>query len=339
MERDERIDLLRFIGLAMVIFAHVNPPDLLFQLRDFDVPLMVLVSALSFGLSYSLQQSYKSYLWKRIKRLVFPVWIFLSIYFSAEYLVFPESLELNSQIILSSYTLASGIGYVWIIRVFLLVAFFSPFIFRMHINTDSNLRYFGVWSLVILTYEVLRCFLLPTLSGLIGDVIVYTVFYAIPFCFIFAVGLRMLEMTPSGVKNLALTCVIVLILSEVVLYIFTGSFQYTFNYKYPPSVFYIAYSFVVSCVLWLNASRLLAVVSKLRFKKIFTFISNNTIWIYLWHIPFVKVLGFHFAIKYLVVFCVASFVCLIQVSIVRFILDNYIKNPRVSRNLKVLFTG
>lgn len=251
----------------MVIFAHVNPPDLLFQLRDFDVPLMVIVSALSFGLSYSYQQSYKSYLWKRIKRLVLPVWIFLSIYFSAEYLVFPESLELNLQTILSSYMLASGIGYVWIIRVFLLVALFSPFIFRMHINTDSNLRYFGFWSSVILIYELLRCFLLPTLSGWVGELIVYTLFYAIPFCFIFAVGLRMLEMTPGDVKKLALSGLIVLVLSEVVLFMSTGSFQYTFNYKYPPSVFYIAYSFVVSCVLWLNASRLLAFVSKIRFKK------------------------------------------------------------------------
>ena len=156
MERDERIDILRFIGLAMVIFAHVNPPDLLFQLRDFDVPLMVIVSALSFGLSYSPQHSYKSYLWKRIKRLVFPVWIFLSIYFTAEYIVFPESLELNLQTIMSSYMLTSGIGYVWIIRVFLLVALLSPLIFYIHKNTDSNLRYFGVWSFIIFSYEVLR---------------------------------------------------------------------------------------------------------------------------------------------------------------------------------------
>ncbi|SFK21637.1 hypothetical protein SAMN04488079_106193 [Methylophaga sulfidovorans] len=46
--RDHRIDLLRFIGLSMIIFAHVGPPSILFQLRNFDVPLMVLISGMSY---------------------------------------------------------------------------------------------------------------------------------------------------------------------------------------------------------------------------------------------------------------------------------------------------
>ncbi len=46
--RDTRIDFLRFVGLIMIIFAHVNPPAVLFQLRNFDVPLMVLISGVSF---------------------------------------------------------------------------------------------------------------------------------------------------------------------------------------------------------------------------------------------------------------------------------------------------
>lgn len=79
--RDNRIDLLRFIGLAMIILAHVSPPDIVFQGRNFDVPLMVIVAGLSFQVSYRYE-SYISYLWKRIKRLLFPVWLFLSIVFS-----------------------------------------------------------------------------------------------------------------------------------------------------------------------------------------------------------------------------------------------------------------
>jgi len=73
--RNERIDFLRFLGLCMIILAHVDPSDGLFQLRNFDVPLMVLISGVSFGLSYK-GEPYGSYVWKRVKRLLLPVWIF-----------------------------------------------------------------------------------------------------------------------------------------------------------------------------------------------------------------------------------------------------------------------
>lgn len=50
--RDDTVDVLRFIGLAMIILAHVDSPSVLFQLRNFDVPLIVLISSMLFGLSY-----------------------------------------------------------------------------------------------------------------------------------------------------------------------------------------------------------------------------------------------------------------------------------------------
>ncbi len=54
--RDEKVDLLRFVGLAMVVMAHVGAPTLLFQFRNFDVPLMVLLSGISFGLAWRATQ-------------------------------------------------------------------------------------------------------------------------------------------------------------------------------------------------------------------------------------------------------------------------------------------
>ena len=30
-ERDESIDLLRFVGLSLIILAHVSPPEVLFR--------------------------------------------------------------------------------------------------------------------------------------------------------------------------------------------------------------------------------------------------------------------------------------------------------------------
>ena len=51
VKRDNGIDLLRFIALIGVIIAHCRPLEFLLQLRQFDVPLMVILAAVSFSMS------------------------------------------------------------------------------------------------------------------------------------------------------------------------------------------------------------------------------------------------------------------------------------------------
>ena len=74
--RMEYIDFLKFIGLTCIIIAHVNPPEWLFFLRNFDVPLMVVVSAILGQKSFQKQKRknshYIEFYMNRIKRLVFP---------------------------------------------------------------------------------------------------------------------------------------------------------------------------------------------------------------------------------------------------------------------------
>lgn len=43
-ERILRYDILKVIALLCIILAHVNPNGLVFQLRNFDVPLMIIIS-------------------------------------------------------------------------------------------------------------------------------------------------------------------------------------------------------------------------------------------------------------------------------------------------------
>lgn len=42
-QRDLYIDFLRFIGISLIILAHVEAPSGITQFRSFDVPLMVFV--------------------------------------------------------------------------------------------------------------------------------------------------------------------------------------------------------------------------------------------------------------------------------------------------------
>ncbi|MEN6851234.1 acyltransferase family protein [Klebsiella variicola] len=119
MQRDVTIDILRVCGLLLIMLAHVNPPNLIFQIRTFDVPMMVFVSGVSYFLSKKADVSYFSYAFSRFKRLVLPVWIFLFFFFLTIYLFRPVNfLDLLSvKNILSTYML-NGFGYVWVIRVF-----------------------------------------------------------------------------------------------------------------------------------------------------------------------------------------------------------------------------
>ena len=65
--------------ISMFFLAHIGPPAALFQLRSFDVPLMIFVS----GLSYSGRQvvGYASFVRKRLGRLLIPLYFFLTVYF------------------------------------------------------------------------------------------------------------------------------------------------------------------------------------------------------------------------------------------------------------------
>lgn len=40
------IDFLKMLGLLCIMLAHVNPPQIIMQLRNFDVPFMVILSGM-----------------------------------------------------------------------------------------------------------------------------------------------------------------------------------------------------------------------------------------------------------------------------------------------------
>lgn len=124
--REERIDTLRFLGISLIILAHVGAPAWVNQLRCFDVPLMFFVS----GLACSSKPivNYWDYAIKRAKRLLYPTWGFLAVFLLLlsllRLILHKEPLPLDYYI--ESLTMTGGGGYVWIIRIFFLVALIQP---------------------------------------------------------------------------------------------------------------------------------------------------------------------------------------------------------------------
>ncbi|QZA78244.1 acyltransferase [Deefgea tanakiae] len=337
--RDDRIDILRFIGLAMIIFAHVGSTGVLFELRNFDVPLMVLVSGMAFGLSFKENESYWAYIWKRIKRLVFPVWIFLTIYFFALFVIYPTSDDLNIRTVLSSYALLNGIGYVWIIRVFLLVAIAAPFLFIFHNKVQADGRYFLALMSFLFLYEILRYLSFPYVQEGFGKIVSYIILYVVPYSIIFSVGLRMLKMNKSQLLKLAFASFSVFIAFGFFLFFQTGRVFSIQELKYPPSIYFFSYSLFVSTLLWAYSEKISSIVGSLKISKITMFVANNSIWIYLWHIPLVKFVDANVLTKYLIVFAVATTITYVQVYTVTNLLLKYIESNRARKNIKILLTG
>lgn len=77
------LDFLKVIGILGIIFSHVEPPGIIIMARSFDVPLMVLISAILAKQSFEkTNRNAISYIIERVKRLVIPTWIFFDILFS-----------------------------------------------------------------------------------------------------------------------------------------------------------------------------------------------------------------------------------------------------------------
>ncbi len=337
-QRDERIDLLRFIGLAMVILAHVYPPMWLAQLRNFDVPLMVLVSALSFSASVK-QESYGQYVWARVKRLVFPVWLFLTLYFAVQWaFAYPQVLP-DFQKIIRSYTMIDGIGYVWVIRVFLLVALLAPFIYRFHQRTTANSLYFRVLLLWYLAYEVAVNMILPELTGISRTILRNTLFDAVPYALLFALGLRIPAMTkPEQLRFFAFFSAIFVVLAGWFFWQ-QGSFVRTQSFKYPPQHYYLAYALMCAFLLWLLAEPVLQGLRRSRLIGFVLFAGSNSIWIYLWHIFFLHIFAHNWALQYVLVFGCSALVTWLQVSLIQRFWLPRVENAATKRNIRALLTG
>src|SRR3989339_290625 len=215
-ERDFPIDFLRTLGLFAIILAHVSPPALISQLRSFDVPLMVVISGYVFAITKpTSENTFKliPYVKNRFVRLAIPVWIFLSFFFI---LVFISSHVLNIPFpfggakILSSYLLWNGIGYVWIIRVFLMIAICGPLFIKKIEKFKNKLH---IIAILYVSYEII--FLLYTkiyfkLNDNLNLILIGTLFYLIPYLLFFTYGTFFRQMKKNTTSSIILISTLLL---------------------------------------------------------------------------------------------------------------------------------
>lgn len=285
-ERDNSIDILRAFSMILIVLAHVNAPYVITQLRSFDVPLIVMVS----GLCYTgCKNGYGQYVIKRFKRIYLPVFKFLLVFLGPfmALKLFGFNIPWDWDQIFGSFLLLDNpsIGFVWIMRVFLLMALISPVI---HLIVN-RLKLGGVIifiALLLILNEILYYFYMPLnfcFDFLTHEILMYIIGY-LPLLIL---GLYFRQKT-INISRIALLCGI-FICVWVSYSIYIGDLDISKSYKYPPRSWYVLYGMAISIILFYF--RKMFSMLPILINRFLSFVSINSMWVYLWHIPFVYALN------------------------------------------------
>lgn len=330
--RDGSIDVLRSIGLLCIVLAHVSPPNWLFQIRNFDVPLMVFVSGYLYGSRPNRIQNVNAlldYLGKRFVRLVVPVWVFLSLFYLIQYCfpsIFPINYTRFPDVMCSSYLLLEGFGYVWIIRVFLMMAIVGPLSMAFFKKTSSILYYY-------IAYEVVYLLVQPYIAEGIGKLSNEMLLYTAGFLVFFLLGSTYPTLSKRMKIGLFSVTTVLTILGWWYFYLYENVAFNIGSFKYPPRLFYMYYA-VAICLFLFHLRPWFAT----RNNNLITFIGSSTIWIYLWHILLLLILPIaNWGIRFLVVFMLASALTFIQQRLVESFIQFTNCAPSTAKQLRIIF--
>ena len=348
--RDVGLDGLRTIGLLAIILAHVGPPAILFQIRNFDVSLMILVSGAVFNLSSGADKNYLRYFLSRVGRLLIPTWVFLIIFFILIYaisFVGGNAFPYSANVIINTFNLVGGIGYVWIIRIFILVAISLPFLIKFYNKLENKKIYLLSLFVIYLIYEVI--YFIYSSTHFIQDVAALNfifqniIFYIIPYGVIAGLGFYL---TRANKKFVTWSAVLFSLIFLGLAYFYGIShFVPTQNFKYPPRAYFLSYGLAVSLALYLLSKT--KAFAKIFGDKLLMFISASSLWIYLWQILLLFIWGMfrkyinsslqNFVIEYIFVVFASLAVTFIQKLIFRKITDKLVEYKNLNGFLKTAF--
>lgn len=324
MERKYNLDVLKFIGIFCIVLAHVKPPTVLFQLRNFDVILMIMISSYLYFISTN-KQKFSTYIFKRFNRLVIPTWIFLTIFFIINY--FFKFQKVDLKIIIDSFILNDGIKYVWIVRIYMIVALLLPFV--KYLIDKFNINYIYFFSaFVYIIYEIL-CYL-----GLFNNIILNYLFaYVVPCYIVILITYFIINSDSKKVLKFSFLNFLVFVVLMVIIYFELGVFKNTNYMKYPFRLYYLSYAIALSgllIVIFRNNK-----ITNLFYNKFIGFMSNNSLWFYLWHILFVKTIKFEsWILTFIVIFGLTFMVVYIQGLIIKLL-----EKRNVNKKILNLFKG
>lgn len=255
--------------------------------------MVFLSGMLAVGSVRRASGSYLKYVRKRFSRLVIPTWIFLAFYFAGNIILCGKSFQLGV-IVKSFLLLQTGIGYVWVILVYLICAMEVPFLNKLNFSRKSYVFYLIA---IYIGYELMQCFEITRNSKFLF----YTLYYAIPYGLALLFGMKWKDFEVRVKYFLGGASGIIYLCIATWYYISLGEYQLTSIAKYPPTAYYLSYAFATIVLL---VSLFEKNKNRLPDSKFVEFIGKSTLWIYLWHIVFIDIynsLDIYWSIKYLLI--------------------------------------
>lgn len=284
LARDVSLDYMRFFGILIIMVAHAEPPEWLFQLRNFGTPLLIVSSAATFAVIYR-QRSLNAlnFLKKRLSKLIFPAWAFLTFFFAFWGFVawaMGKSYPFDQREMLDSYTFYKGIGFVWVFKIYIMLALLTPLAFQFHNRIRSNWVYFTLLLIIYALYEMLLEFLTPYIPASKETFASRVIFVIIPYALLYLYGLKLVELSNRQIAAVCAASLAVFTGMAGYLMLKNGYFIHTQNFKYPPSLYYLSYAFFALNCVYLICRNVLAQF----YSPSIIWLSSNALWIYLWHI-------------------------------------------------------
>lgn len=328
------IDYLKVIGLLCIILAHVCTDQNILQIRNFDVPLMILISGYlavdSLKRCLKKDRPFLNYYWKRITRLLFPTWAFLIIFFAAmSFFPINGMYPYSTDYIINSFLLLDGMKYVWIIRIFLICAFITPVIYYFD-KIENDYLQFLILLVIYILYEIAIFLQIDQLNIIFEFILAYV----IPYGIIYLLGMITTKTSYKTDRNISLIFLATLIITGYVLYTTTGIVQFTQIMKYPPRIYYISYALFVSFLLFSVFKK-----ANLKSNRFISFCSKSSLWIYLWHALFITILQLTFGELDWILTFIIVLICSICVTFIQNKLLDFLEKKKINKNILKIFRG
>lgn len=282
MKRNSTIDVMRTLALTLIIVAHLSAiPNFITEIRIFDVIAMVFLAGASYCISREKNddEKYSEYICKRFKKLLIPTWKILTIIFLSMLLITNSLKPWGGIRIIQSYLLYDGIGYVWFVRVTLMLAVVSPLFIRIKKwMNDSSLKFYGVFLTWVLLYILIVCVHNITLGRIprVLSLILYLFpIFLIGYSFVYYLGMVYGELRT---KDKIVVCCLSGVIYMLCLFFSEISI---IEDKYPPGIMYLSYGVLVTCLMY---SFLEKIYKNKSCSKLVIYISKNSFTLYLLHI-------------------------------------------------------
>ncbi len=242
--------------------------------------MMVFISGLSFCESYRPVKTAKEFFLfalKRFKRLVVPCWVFITLYLLFSLLMgiwFPNGIFSLSNILLS-YSLISGFGFVWIVRIFFFLSLIAPLLKAVVDKINNQYLTFAIAMVGLATASIVSFFTKEDLT-VFGKIINTLLLQFLAYGSVYFLSI---SYTKFSIRFKLLVLFLFTIYTIIWCVFFGFDIQ---SYKYPPACSYLSYGLTCSIALYEAFSFLLSRI-KLSSRTI-VWLSKNSFELYFCHI-------------------------------------------------------